>query len=177
MFYVYYLLDPQSSELLYVGRSHKPHQRKDSFNRKYGLAATLGFSQRFASFPDACLAELQAIAKHRPKFNKRVASSPGHFGTSFSLAHRSKISKSLMGRPVSAQTREKLRALFSGRPVSEEERSRLRLIAGNSLGRKRTEQARQNMSLAAHARREKMVQAANIRWSKHKNAATVPNHL
>lgn len=78
--YVYYLFDLDETELLYIGRSNKPRTRQLAFERKYEVPTFMGLCQRHATFDEASKAELQAIAKHRPPFNKHYVSSLGGLG-------------------------------------------------------------------------------------------------
>lgn len=48
----------------------------------------MGLCQRHSNFQQACQAELVAIAKHWPKFNKRLCSSTGTLGQPASLGYR-----------------------------------------------------------------------------------------
>lgn len=66
---VYYLLDPVTRKILYIGKSRKPHTRKEHFEFLYGLQVDLGFCQRFTLARDVRKAEKKAIRKHKPPYN------------------------------------------------------------------------------------------------------------
>lgn len=109
MFYVYYLLDPETLELLYIGRSHRPQVRCNAFKSKYGIDCVIGISQRFSDFERACKAEVMAIKKHWPPYNKHLVSSKGRFGlTGFTFTHspetKNLISLAGVGRKQSEET-------------------------------------------------------------------------
>lgn len=115
MFYVYYLLDPESRDILYVGRSTTPLRRLWAFKRKHQKEVVFGFHQRHSDFGRACQAELSAITKHRPVFNKKLISTRGSIGCARDEAYRQKLSAalkgrrgSMTGRTHSAETRKKI---------------------------------------------------------------------
>lgn len=98
MFYVYYLLDPETLELLYIGRSGKPALRKIAFEKRTGLKVIFGAPQRFSSFDRSCVAELKAILRHQPPYNVKLISSNGRQGHHCSPEYREKLSLALKGR-------------------------------------------------------------------------------
>ena len=107
MFYVYYL-HSTAGELLYIGRSLNPIGRKSSFERRTGQSVFLGICQRHSNLEDACKAELAAIAKHRPPYNKYLASSPCRTGKKNSAAHNAAISAKTKGLVRSEETRRRI---------------------------------------------------------------------
>jgi len=140
-FFVYYLLDPASQDLLYIGRSHRPKVRHLDFQRRTGRLATLGVCQRFSTIDQACSAELVALAKHKPPFNKRLASSTGrlgHRGATISEWHRQQVIKSRKGRTVSEETKDRTRASMLGKKLSEETKQKIREA---NLGKKQSPEA------------------------------------
>ena len=137
-YYVYYLLDPTDEKLLYVGRSHKPTVRQNAFRRRTGLRTILGVCQRYSDFGSACKAELTAIRKHCPPFNKSVQSSSGRFGktgATISDGHRQRLSQVHKGKIVSEETKAKVRASLTGKHPTLETRAK---IAAANLGKKQS---------------------------------------
>ncbi len=98
MHYVYYLRDAVTDELLYIGRSNKPQNRKASFIRRTGMSVVFGIPQRFTDFDKACDAELKAIKRHQPPYNVKLISSNGRLGHQCSPEYREKLSIALKGR-------------------------------------------------------------------------------
>lgn len=80
MYYVYYLHCAKTGELLYIGRTDRLKQRQRAFHDLHHVLTTMGETQRHSTFEAACAAEVEAIAKHRPPYNKVAMSSPGAFG-------------------------------------------------------------------------------------------------
>lgn len=107
--YVYYILDPSTRDLLYVGRSTDPHRRLVDFQRKHKRPAMLGFVLRFQTLDEAQAAELSAIKRHRPQLNRHWVSSPG------ALGHRNAL-----GYRHTAEAIERIRASATGRRQSPE---------------------------------------------------------
>lgn len=134
MIYVYYLLS-QAGDLLYIGRALNPADRRARFERTHKMQTVPGIPQRHSSMEAAAAAELAAIAKHRPPFNKYLTSSPGRFGKScpHSDETKQKISRAkmgvanpkLQGRVFSDETKAKMRAAKVGRKLSPETRARM----------------------------------------------------
>ena len=139
--YVYYILN--EDDLVYVGRSSTPKKRLNAFKRKTGLnKASLGIPQRFKTLEEACQAELKAIAKHWPPYNKILTSSPGAHGPAqsarlssrvWSETSKAKVGASSKGRNVggcgythSSETREIMRQKATGRVYSEKARVNMR---------------------------------------------------
>jgi len=121
--YVYYLHDPTSLDLLYIGRSNNPASRQKDFVRLHGIQVLLGICQRHSSLEAASAAELVAIAKHWPPFNKHLVSVPGGFhckGKPKSEEHRKKIglatkgNKGRTGKVNSPEHREAIRKAQTG---------------------------------------------------------------
>lgn len=131
MHFVYYLLDPETKDLLYIGRSNRPLHRLYSFIKKKGRKAELGLCQRYSDFIEASKAELRAINRHWPPYNKQLISSLGNLGQKPLLGrvqtpeHRAKISAGGKGRPVSQETRNKIRLKLIGHLVSPETRAKI----------------------------------------------------
>lgn len=134
-FFVYYLLDAAVGELLYIGRSHSPESRRQVFERRIGRPVVFGLFQRFSDFDKACRAELLAISKHWPPYNKYLTSSRGGRGLpkTHTQATKMKISmtksgvpnEKLRGRQFSQETRAKMSAAKAGRSLSAETRARM----------------------------------------------------
>lgn len=151
MWFVYYLLDEDSGDLLYVGRSNHPKRRKWAFERKYQRRTTFGFPQRFSSFDEACFAELAAIKRTKPPFNKNNVSSAGMLGRKPNITAQQieAIKKANTGREPSEKTREKMSQALKGRVFSEEHRRRLKEVWKPRLamhGRKHSPETRAKMS-------------------------------
>lgn len=131
MHYVYYLLDPDTEDLLYIGRSNRPLHRLYSFVKKKGRQAKLGVCQRHRDLIAASKAELKAINKYWPPYNKQLISSFGSLGKStlrgrtLSDEHKAKIGHSVKGHVVTEETRAKIRAKLLGHAVSQETRDKI----------------------------------------------------
>ena len=137
-YFVYYLLDPVTKDLLYIGRSNRPSVRQRAFHSKTGLSTELGPCQRFSDFDSACQAELRAIKKHLPPFNKSVQSSKGRYGkTGIPITdwHRKRLSEAHTGKVVSEETRSKQRSAMLGRKLSPETKAK---VAAANLGKKQS---------------------------------------
>lgn len=152
MHYVYYLLDPDTRELLYIGRSNNPKRRLYAFIKKKKRNAILGICQRFSDFEKACKAELKAIATHWPPYNKNLISSKGKLGIyigcgpTLSDAHKRKIGAASKGHVVTLEARQTIRRKLLGHQVSQTTRDR---ISAANKGRKmppRTEAQRKASS-------------------------------
>lgn len=142
--YVYYLLDPSNDDLLYVGRGFYPGQRKRVFEKRTGRSVKLGTCQRFSDFGKACLAEIKAIARHEPPFNKNLVSASGNFGNIGTYHH-------------SAEIKERIRANSSQYRHSPEVKARLRLASlGNQhgKGKKRSAESIAQVLATKKAKRE-----------------------
>lgn len=113
--YVYWLYDAVTNELLYIGRSHEPDRRKRDFERLYERSTVCPLRNRFEQFEDAQAHELAMIRKHRPPYNKRIASSPASLGKT--------------RPPTSDATRAKMRAAKLGRVLTEEHKRNIRANA------------------------------------------------
>lgn len=134
-FFVYYLHEAATNELLYIGRSSQPEGRRQSFERKLGRPVVFGPFQRFSDFEKACRAELLAIAEHWPPYNKYLTSSRGSFGAARqqSEATKLKISKTkrgvpnpkLKGRVFSEESRKKMSESAKGKKLSEATRAKM----------------------------------------------------
>ena len=127
MFFVYYLLAESSGELLYVGRSNQPRVRQTSFHRRTGVRTVMGVCQRFSEFSKACKAELVAIQKHRPPFNKVLVSSAGSLGLSIpqSTFTKEKRSRSLAGKPKTEEHKNNMSKAHLGKVFTEEHRKKI----------------------------------------------------
>ena len=133
MHYVYYLLSQDTNDLLYVGRSHQPRARQTAFHRRTGVRTVMGVCQKFTQFERACYAELKAIRKHQPPFNKVLVSSPGSFGVHQVVSEetRQKMSKSLKGLAKSAEHRENISKAHKGKVFSEKHKANIRKAKQN----------------------------------------------
>ena len=120
MFYVYYLLAADSDELLYIGRSDKPLRRQSAFHKLHHVLTIMGECQRFSTFEEACAAEIKAISKNHPPFNRLVTSSRGAYGykhTEHALAKvraaamkpKSQVTKTAMNKPKSEKHKQAMR--------------------------------------------------------------------
>ena len=136
--FVYWLFDPQTEELLYIGRSHEPDRRKRDFERLYQRKTHSGLSNRYSRIEDAQVHEFQMIKKWMPPYNKRVASSPASFGKK--------------REPASQETRAKMRAAKLGKKLTEEHKQKIGQAGlGNKhrLGDKHSKETKAKMS-ASH---------------------------
>ena len=114
--FVYWLFDPETSELLYIGRSHQPDRRKRDFERLYERKTVAGVHHRYQRLEDAQDHELAVIQKHRPAYNKKLTSSPTSLG--------------MVRAPASLETRAKMRTAKLGRKLSEEHKQHIRASSG-----------------------------------------------
>lgn len=136
--FVYWLFDPQTTELLYIGRSHEPTRRKRDFERLYQRKTQAGPSNRYLRIEDAQAHEIEMITLHKPPYNKRVTSSPTCFG--------------MKRPPVSDETKAKLRAAKLGKKLTEEHKQNISqggLGHKNFLGHKHSKETKAKMA-AAH---------------------------
>ena len=124
MFYVYYLHAADSGELLYIGRSDKPVKRQAAFHKLHHVFTVLGVCQKHSSFENACAAELAAIQKHRPPYNKYIVSSVGAFGHRHSVEALEKIAQ-VARKPKTSATRQAMR-----KPKSEKHKEAMRKPKG-----------------------------------------------
>ena len=115
MNYVYYLFDSTTDQLLYIGRTDCLRRRKSAFTRRTGLSVYFGMSQRFLDFDMSCIAELRAILKHQPPYNRIVASSLGFKGSQHSSTARNQISTKNQGRSINLEVRKKISSALQGR--------------------------------------------------------------
>ena len=80
-YYVYYLLDTWDGNIIYIGRSkrHPLYEfgRKQEFEYLNGVITQLGVCQRFRIARDSKIAEMRAIKKHKPIYNKVYVTHPG----------------------------------------------------------------------------------------------------
>lgn len=114
MNYVYYLFD-SSDRLLYIGRTDCLRRRKSAFERRTGIQVYFGINQRHKCFADACHAELVAIEKHKPPYNKNIASVSGFLGKQHSAKTRTGISQKNKGRLTSDDVKTKISQALLGR--------------------------------------------------------------
>lgn len=165
MHYVYYLLDPDTLELLYIGRSNNPKHRLFAFRKKKQRDAILGVCQRYSDFERACKAELRAIAKHWPPYNKSLISSLGKLGQStgvgykLSEEHKAKIARAGMGRALSEEAKESIRRKLKGHVVSEATRKK---IGDANRGRKmppKSPELRKRLSIATTEHYQRLKEA------------------
>lgn len=135
MFYVYYLLDPVSADLLYIGRTDNIKARANAFRRRTGINVVLGIPQRHPTFEAACAAELKALRAFRPPYNQRIASSPAAYGRKMSpeaRAHMSSLAKSAGRKPPgfsgqhSQEARAKMAQAKTGTTLSEATKAKMR---------------------------------------------------
>lgn len=157
MWYVYFLFCEAGHELLYIGRSNRPKARLVDFMRRTDRGAYIGDLLQYENIHDACIAELQNIARYRPPFNKVLASTTGMLGHKhtaeakqtiggknrgkiFTEAERKRISNALKGRAPTRGT--------TGMKMSEAAKQKLR-------GRFISAEARANMSAAQRKRQER----------------------
>lgn len=155
--YVYFLFRKGSNELLYIGRSNEPERRRKHFQARTGIEVEPGVPLRFSSLEKASAAELRAIAKYRPPFNRLDISSPGFLGRSHSAEARARIGAPKKGGRIDEEQRAKISAAckgraptigFTGRKHAEESRRKLstRVISAET---------RERMSAAQKARQER----------------------
>lgn len=147
--YVYYLSDPESGELLYIGRSKDPEVRLKAHIRRFGRPLVMRFARRCETLREARWLELDEIRAHWPPLNKTATSSPGNEGNRASPETRAKMSAS-----HKKAWREKTRTLpapeVARRPKTPEHRERIRQAL---VGRPHSEERRLNISLAKQARK------------------------
>ena len=134
MWFIYYLHDAVTGELLYIGRSSNPKRRQAAFHALHHVLTEMGEKQRHSDFASACQAELEAIARHRPPYNKILASSPGATGYKHSMTALVAMSEAA-AKPKSEQTRQKMRKPKTeehkknmSKPKSPEHRAKLALV-------------------------------------------------
>lgn len=139
--YVYYVFCSLTGALLYIGRSHQPERRRRDHQARFDRPLRLGLSQRFKDLGKACEAERDAIRRHDPPLNQRIASSPSSFGQVMSAETRAKLAKAQTGRKHSDASRERRRQSLMGHPVSDE--SRLKMKAAQQARRRREALAHQ----------------------------------
>jgi NUMOD3 motif len=129
MHFVYYLLEPTTGQLLYIGCSTDPKSRVNAHRIRLKRPLILSpLMQRFRDRGLACAAELAAIVRHAPPLNKVLHSGPGSLGIKHSAEFCKKVSQACKGRRVSDELKLQLSVL--------------------RLGRKHTEEAKANMSAA-----------------------------
>lgn len=138
---VYYLLDAETHQLLYVGRSPNPQERLYRFRAVHHREVILGICQRFKDFKEAQEAERSAIKRHAPPYNRKVMSATGMLGKTQSPETREKIRHSLTGGKRSPEMRARVSAYRKGRPTN--------------TGKKWSPEVRARMSAAAKLREEK----------------------
>lgn len=185
MFYVYYLLDPKTLELLYIGRSNAPQGRKADFTRRNSRECVFGLHQRFFDFQRACKAELTAIAKHKPPYNKTLTSSIGSFGMCGVHGHsqtnstKQKISQTLKGLKRSEETKAKMSKAQKGLKRSDAVKAKL---SAAHMGIRPSAESRAKQSAAREGRtvseetRAKIGKKAKERHQRKLNAVPMPNH-
>lgn len=202
MFYVYYLLDPETKCILYIGRTNDVSARVRAFVAKYQISVKLGLCQRHSGFEGACAAELKAIAEHCPFYNKNLVSSLGNYGRKHteeskqlmrtalvgksptragavnSEQHRARIAKGSKNK--TEEYRRKLSIALTGRKLTEETKAKLRKA---NLGKKYSEESKEKKRNAMLGRRcspetiLKMKQAAQRRVAmKAKNEIPLPHN-
>ena len=121
MHLVYYLLDPESCDVIYIGRTCNFAERLRYFTKRTGIKPLVGLPQRFTDFEKACQAEINAIQKHKPKMNIRVISTKGNLGNHSTLGiPKSEATKQKMRKPKSEETKAKMR-----KPKSKEHSRKL----------------------------------------------------
>ncbi len=121
---VYYLLDPETLEVIYIGRTCNFSERLRYFMNRTGITPKVGIPQRLIDFERACLAEVEAIKRHTPKFNIRVISTKGFLGChSTKGIPKSEATKQKMRKPKSEETKRKMR-----KPKSPEHRAKLAML-------------------------------------------------
>lgn len=134
MFYVYYLHCAKTGQLLYIGRTDRLKQRQRAFHDLHHVLTTMGETQRHSTFEAACAAEVAAIAKHQPPYNKVAMSSPGAYGYKHTDEARAKMLAAAK-KPKSEATKQKMRKPKSPETVakmrqakSPEHAAKLRLV-------------------------------------------------
>ena len=166
MHYVYYLLDPETQDLLYIGRSNRPKTRMNAFKRRTGRNVCFGLCQRFSDIERACQAEVTAITKHWPPYNQIAASSIGTLGQATTVGYRHAES-----------VKETLRQLRSGKQHPAEVKVKIsKSLLGNQYakGFKHSEETRRKVAQAQLGKRRSPEQRANMKaaqllqWKKKK---------
>ncbi len=157
MYYVYYLLDPTTGNILYIGRSSNPRSRHVAFSRRTGITTVQGLMQRYSDFTASCFAEHFAIAKHKPPFNKIPISSTGFLNQRHPEEAKEPISKKNKGHPTPPEMRAKISAALLGRPPTKgmtgkkHKPETIQLLRGKAI----SEETRKRMSISAKNRRKK----------------------
>lgn len=123
--YVYTLLDPITKVLLYIGRSYDPKRRCSEFERLRGIPAQLGPIQRFDCVEAAQQAELKAISKYWPPYNKNLASSIGGLGYQHRTDSKEKIGEASRRRKWKEESKSKISMARKGKPLSSEHQAKL----------------------------------------------------
>lgn len=185
MFYVYYLLDPVSLDLLYIGRTNDLPARLRSFQAKHGLLVKSGIPQRFTDFERACQAELEAIRRYKPPFNKNEVSSAGRYGQLHSEASKKKMKTSLEGRDSGASRRgsknsEEHRAKIKAGSVNQEGWYRVKVSAslkGRKMGEVTKEKLRQaNLGKTISPEVRAKIKASVTKTKREQHASTMLNN-
>lgn len=122
---VYYLVCPDSGQLLYIGRSQKPRMRVKDHQRRLGRSLALECIRWFSSLEEASAAELEAIRIERPPLNQRMVSSPGYLGHRPNAASRAKHSASMIEHYKDPAQRARRGDWKRGTPHSEEHKARI----------------------------------------------------
>ena len=154
-YFIYYLFDVEE-RLLYIGRSYRPKLRLCSFQRRTGIAVTMGICQRHKDFIKAQQAERAAIKRHHPPYNNRIASTAGTLG----YVHTTESKKLMRQKRLTKQTKKKLSEIaklrtppsFLGGHHSKEARER---ISHFHTGRKRSSETILKMKAAWIRRKER----------------------
>ena len=118
--YVYFLHDEKTNELLYVGRSVVPKERKRHHEKRLGIKMVFGCNMRFDDFEKAACMERRKIMELQPRFNQVVHSAKGTLGFKYSDAARAEMSAARKGRIPSEEARRNMSIAQTGRKMSPE---------------------------------------------------------
>ena len=120
----------------------------------------MGLSQRFSDFDLACSAELSAIKRHQPPFNKNMVSSPGMLGragtTEFRHTEEAKqrIGLAGIGRRLSPEHKAALAAGAIKRIGRKQKPEHIEKIRQANTGRKRSQESIAKMKAAQQRRKD-----------------------
>jgi NUMOD3 motif len=128
--FVYYLAD-DTGTVVYVGRSTRPRERLLAARNRYGEQLEIKKLSKPMTLEDACELERKELCKLRPKFNRRVSSSPGNFGMKLGRTpeHRAKLIEThvgMLGKKHTEESKARIAAGGLGRTPTEETRVKLK---------------------------------------------------
>ncbi len=157
--YVYFIHDPMTGDLLYVGRSINPQQRLKDFIKRTGVAGVLiGPTQKYTDLTRAQAAELRAILTLSPPHNQRVVSGKGRLGTTQSPETRAKMSAARTGRSFSPDWLRNMSLAQQGKKATPETRLKMSL---SKKGKPKSQEHRDKISASVKAARARISSTTN----------------